>query len=143
MTQPLNGQFRVPPNCSFEIDNYENEWLYNRPFDYIHGRELMGFVAYYDRLFSQAFKHLKSGGYLEMQTADPQFFSDDGTLEKAKNVIKWQETLHKGGEKFGKSMTALGTWQEKSEKAGFVDVKHEVFKVCLLLFYTCSSLVKH
>lgn len=93
---------------------------------------MMGFVTDYDRLFSQAFKNLNSGGYLEMQTADPQFFSDDGTLQRAPNVIKWQENLHKAGEKFGKSMTAVGTWEEKIKKAGFVDVKHEIFKVCCL-----------
>ncbi|KAL1967102.1 hypothetical protein VTN77DRAFT_3626 [Rasamsonia byssochlamydoides] len=119
----------VPPNCIFEIDDFDNNWIYTRPFDFIHGRELMGFVADYGRLFCQAFKHLKSGGYLEMQTFDPQVYSDDGTLEKAKNLQVWVENLHKASEIFGKSMTLVGTWQDEMLKAGFTDIKSEIIKV--------------
>jgi hypothetical protein len=124
------GFFRVPPNCIFEVDDYEADWIYARPFDFIHGRELAGFVAYYGQLFSQAFKHLKSGGYLEMQTIHPVAFSDDGTLEKAKNMTSFREMLIKSSEQFGKDITAAVTWKEEMVKAGFTDVKWETQKVC-------------
>lgn len=29
---------RVPPNVQFEVDDVENEWTYNTPFDLIHSR---------------------------------------------------------------------------------------------------------
>lgn len=32
----------VPPNAKFEIDDVEEEWTYNEPFDYIHARCLSG-----------------------------------------------------------------------------------------------------
>lgn len=28
----------VPPNVTFEIDDVEEEWAYNEPFEYIHSR---------------------------------------------------------------------------------------------------------
>ena len=31
----------VPPNCTFLVDNIEDDWVYREPFDYIHGRMLM------------------------------------------------------------------------------------------------------
>ena len=30
----------VPPNCSFIIDDIEDEWIFRKPFDYIHSRVL-------------------------------------------------------------------------------------------------------
>jgi len=34
--QPIS----LPPNCQFIVDNVEDEWVYNEPFDYIHSRML-------------------------------------------------------------------------------------------------------
>jgi hypothetical protein len=39
------SQVRVPPNCSFEVDDIEKEWLYSKPFDFIFGRVLAGSLA--------------------------------------------------------------------------------------------------
>ncbi|KKA22137.1 TAM domain methyltransferase [Rasamsonia emersonii CBS 393.64] len=124
---PIQPQW-VPPNCTFEIDDYETEWVYTRPFDFIHGRELAGFVADYGRLFSRAFKHLKPGGYFEIQTVNPTVFSDDDSLEKAKNLRHWVAEMHKASEQFGKSMTVVETWKDELIKAGFEDVHREVIK---------------
>ncbi|KAL1982645.1 hypothetical protein VTN96DRAFT_1015 [Rasamsonia emersonii] len=52
----------VPPNCVFEIDDFETPWLYRADFDFIHGRELEGCIANEDQLFSRAFEYLKPGG---------------------------------------------------------------------------------
>lgn len=32
----------IPPNAKFEIDDVEEEWTHNEPFDYIHARYLSG-----------------------------------------------------------------------------------------------------
>ncbi|KAL1962671.1 hypothetical protein VTN77DRAFT_9305 [Rasamsonia byssochlamydoides] len=119
----------VPPNCIFEIDDYESTWLYKTKFDFIHGRELEGCVADEDRLFSEAFEHLKSGGYFEFDGAYCRFFSDDDSVDKAENLELWSVEGRAAGEKFGKSFMNAPLWKEKMEKAGFVDVKESVFKV--------------
>ncbi|KAL1971102.1 hypothetical protein VTN77DRAFT_53 [Rasamsonia byssochlamydoides] len=125
---PIQPQW-VPPNCVFEIDDFDTDWLYKTKFDYIHGRELEGCSADEDRLFRQAFEHLKPGGYFEFDGAYAHFLSDDDTAQKAENCQSWLQKLRDASEKFGKSIEDVRQWKEKMEKAGFVDVKEEIFKV--------------
>ncbi|KAH8661723.1 hypothetical protein BGZ61DRAFT_368615, partial [Ilyonectria robusta] len=54
------------PNYTFEVDDFESEWLYRTPFDFIHARELEGCITNDDKLFQRAFQHLVPGGYIEL-----------------------------------------------------------------------------
>lgn len=123
---------RVPPNCVFEVDDYESPWVYQTPFDFIHGRELEGCVADEDKLFRQAFEHLKPGGYFEFDGAHAVILSDDGTHEKATNFQLFTDELREAGRKFGKSFDNVPLWKEKMEKAGFTEVTEWVAKVRML-----------
>lgn len=126
---------RVPPNCTFEVDDYEQEWLFKTKFDFIHGRELNGFVSDYDRLFSRAFKNLKSGGYLEFQSAEGDLFPNDKTGYKAKHTLQLAAQIREASAKFGKSFMKIHEWKEMMEKAGFVDVREVEYKVCYVTKY--------
>ncbi|KAL2012844.1 hypothetical protein VTN00DRAFT_369 [Thermoascus crustaceus] len=119
----------VPPNCRFEVDDFEAEWTYSRNFDFIHGREIEGSVRDYDRLFERCFEHLRPGGYLEMQSMGVVTYSDDGSDERATNFHQVVDLIQEASGKFGKSMKTMGTWKGKMEKAGFTNVKQKVFKV--------------
>lgn len=44
----------VPPNCYFEIDDYNVEWLDTDKFDLIHARELLGTSKDWLAVFKQA-----------------------------------------------------------------------------------------
>ena len=121
---------RTPPNCVFEVDDFEEEWVFRKPFDFIHGRELEGCIAKDDLLIQRAFDHLSSGGYLELQATSTIFASDDGTHEKAKEVEFWLDTLLEGTSRFGKRLDIALGWKEKLDKAGFVDVEEKILKVC-------------
>lgn len=124
---------RLLSNCRFGIDDFEQPWEYSRPFDYIHGRELEGFVRDYDKLFQQALKNLKPGGYFEIASIEVTTLSDDGTHLNAKNYLEGFRLAYEASEKFGKSMRTVSTWKEKMIKAGFQDVHEKVFKVTSLL----------
>ncbi|KAI8650637.1 hypothetical protein NCS57_01398100 [Fusarium keratoplasticum] len=119
----------TPPNCVFEVDDFEAEWPYSRPFDFIHGRELEGCIADDDKLFAQAFKHLNPSGYFELQAAYTRFLSDDDTAKKATDVHSWCSQLVAGIEKFGKPIDGAPTWKKKLEEAGFQDVQQEILKL--------------
>ncbi|KAI8648859.1 hypothetical protein NCS56_01501900 [Fusarium sp. Ph1] len=119
----------TPPNCIFEIDDFEEEWLYTKPFDFIHARELEGCISDDDMLFRRAFEHLKPGGYIEFQATYPRWLSDDGTAEKAEKSQSWLKVLLEGSTKFGKSLEGAVNWKDKMEKAGFVEVRQEVRKM--------------
>ncbi|WZH47188.1 S-adenosyl-L-methionine-dependent methyltransferase [Fusarium acuminatum] len=118
-----------PPNCTFEIDDFEDEWLYQTGFDFIHGRELGGCIGDIDRLLRQAFKHLVPEGYIELQGVDANLYSDDGTIEHAPNAQLWMQKMREACTKFGKPVDGGSEWKARLIKAGFVDVHQEVRKL--------------
>ncbi|KAM0317957.1 hypothetical protein ACHAPQ_010840 [Fusarium lateritium] len=119
----------TPPNCVFEVDDFEAEWLYHTPFDFIHARELQGCISDDERFFKQALHHLTPGGYFEIQGVAAPFLSDDGTAEKAVNAQLWLNTLCEGAAKFGKPLDNAPSWKAKMEAAGFVNINEEVRKI--------------
>jgi hypothetical protein len=62
----LSNYSSVPPNCCFEIDDAEDEWVYGQEFDYIHDRLLT--LCFNDgaAVFKKAFKALAPGGYFDL-----------------------------------------------------------------------------
>lgn len=124
-----NSFCRTPPNCSFEIDDFEADWPYAHPFDYIHGRELAGSVKDFDKLFAQAHSNLKSGGFLEMQSFRIEIFADDDSLDKAVFTKQWVSLLQEAAIKHGKPMANMDEWPDKMRKAGFEDVTMHILKV--------------
>jgi trans-aconitate methyltransferase len=119
----------VPPNCQFEIDDFESDWLYKTPFDYIHGRELTGCIGNVDKLFAEAINNLQPGGYIELQSVSAHFLSDDGTAEEAITAQKWMENVREAGRKFGKPLDGVNQWKQKLGDAGFVEVTEKILKV--------------
>lgn len=45
----------VPPNCIFEIDDYNKDMEYNDAFDLIHTRELLGTVPDWVEFFKKIY----------------------------------------------------------------------------------------
>ncbi|KAK8104082.1 methyltransferase tdiE [Apiospora kogelbergensis] len=70
----------VPQNCEFQIDDAEDEWLFSRPFDYIHGRACATCFKRPEEIFRKAFDALRPGGWFEMQDLNLQT-SEDGSIE--------------------------------------------------------------
>lgn len=80
----------------FEIDDYESDWPYRKPFDYIHARELMGCIANEDLFIQRAFEHLAPGGWFEAQATYCYFASDDDSRRKAPNALLWEKNIVDG-----------------------------------------------
>lgn len=119
----------IPPNCRFEVDDFEQVWSYNQPFDFIHGRELEGFIRDHDHVFREAFRNLKPGGYFEICSMAVNVFSDDGTHLNAPNLMEGVKNIHLASEKFGKDMNTASTWKGRLEQAGFANVVAENYKL--------------
>lgn len=111
------------------MDDFEDEWVYKTPFDYIHARELEGCISDAGKLFQKAFDNLAPGGYFELQAQRGCFMSDDGTAEKATYAQRWAEAILDSSEKFGKPIDCAHQWKEKMIEAGFVNVQQEIGKV--------------
>lgn len=112
------------------MDDFEEEWIYRKKFNYIHARELGGCISDADQLFRRAFEHLAPGGYFEIQTVYGRFLSYDGTHEQAKDAQFWMKNICEGAGKFGKPLDSTTEWFEKLKSAGFVDVQQDIRTVC-------------
>lgn len=121
----------IPPNLSFIVDDMEADWLpdWNEQFDFIHARDLGGSVSDWAKLYEQAYRALKPGGWLEMQEFEVWIRSDDDTLKKAPSLIKLQELIDEASTKLGKQMNVAEQQKGKMSSAGFENVTDDVYKV--------------
>lgn len=119
----------VPPNCAFEIDDFELPWNFTQPFDFIHARGIEGSVKDFRRLFSQAHRNLVPGGWFEVMEPTVDIFSDDDSVSKAPNLSEWRDRLIEASGKFGKQMGSAKNYKQWMIEAGFKDVTEEIHKV--------------
>lgn len=117
----------VPPNCYFEIDDAEDEWVFEQPFDYIHGRTLMNCFRDISAVFASAFANLTPGGHFEMQDGCMPFRAADGTLANT-TLLDWCHKTLEGSARVGRSWADPKTYKSMMEDVGFVDVREERFK---------------
>lgn len=88
----------APPNLFFEFDDAQDEWTYTDPFDFIHIRGLLGGFANWKHVYTEAQKHLKMGGFLEV--AD--FGMIQLTAESAHSYLNiWNGAMKSAGEAAG------------------------------------------
>ncbi|CEJ57601.1 hypothetical protein PMG11_06289 [Penicillium brasilianum] len=121
----------VPPNLRFIVDDAEEPWLLsaNRPFDFIHARDLGGAIADWPRLLRQAYKHLKPGGWIELQEFEVMLKSDDDTLKLAPTLCEYLRLLHEASEAFQRPMNIAEGHRARLAETGFEKVRDEVYKV--------------
>jgi len=117
----------VPPNCKFEVDDFDEPWSYNKKFDFIHGRMLLTSSASFPRLFQQAFDALQPGGWFEMQDLYMPIRCDDGTME---GTVwgKWNELYSEACLKLGRDPSWTEKYKEWMIATGFEDVQEHLFK---------------
>lgn len=124
----------VPPNCEFEIEDIENDWLW-RPdsFDFIFGREILMAIRDWSKVIQQAYDHLKPGGYLELASTVAKVGCDDDTWNEE---IAKDSAYNKIGLTFFELHQALEVdpaaplkWKSQLTEAGFEDVEEYVFKI--------------
>lgn len=121
----------VPNNCKFIIDDVEADWVYppGEKFDYIHGRGMAGSIGDWGKLYKQCLNNLKPGGYLEMQEYECWLRADDDSLERARWVSEWLQTLDEASIKFGKRLNVSHMHGQWIKDAGFEAVEDRVFRV--------------
>lgn len=119
----------VPPNCEFQILDVETSWGFSPDyFDFIHVRDLDFVIHDWDMLLKQAFRHLKPGGFVEVACTDLIPASDDGSLPESSMFRSMCEKLTEALIFLGLANAALD-FQKRVQRAGFVHVKQEVFKI--------------
>ena len=120
----------VPPNCTFEIDDVEEDWPYHTShFDFIHGRDLMTAIRDWPRLLSQAYMHLKPGGWIQLCSTIPGALSDDNSIPPNSGYVESGRLYFEIAEKMGAPLDAPKQWAAQMRDVGFTHVHNEVYKL--------------
>ncbi|MCJ1434852.1 hypothetical protein MMC27_004222 [Xylographa pallens] len=124
---PIQPTF-VPPNCSFIIDNVEEDWLYDKKFDFIHARMLVLGMHDWPRFFRQSWDYMKPGAWLEMQELQFPVKSDDGSAGKDSPFSEWSYRVMEAAEKVGINPRSCEKFEEQLAQQGFVNIRYETIK---------------
>lgn len=117
----------IPPNCKFEIDDFDGEWTFPQKFDLIHGRMMITGSADFPRLFQQSFEFLQPGGYLELQDAMVPLGCDDETMEGTA-IGEWNKKFVAASRQRGRDPSFAMRYKEWLIEAGFKNVVERTFK---------------
>lgn len=130
--------YRVPPNCFFEVDDFESDWSFSKPFDFIHGRNLAGSVRDFLGLYERIMCNLKPGGWVEMvDFAGDRFLSDDDTVQNSSSLNEWARLLNEACNKFGKEFGIARNHKQWLIDSGFKNVRENVYKVGYTTLLMC------
>ncbi|KAF3917698.1 hypothetical protein AA313_de0209941 [Arthrobotrys entomopaga] len=114
-------------SLSFEVDDVESEWTYTAAsFDLIYSRYMLGSIKDWPRLFEQAFKALKPGGYIEILEPDSILRCANDALKENSPLLRWNRLFVEAAEKAERSLVAAPKYQGWLEEVGFVDVKDNI-----------------
>ncbi|CAJ2508882.1 Uu.00g139080.m01.CDS01 [Anthostomella pinea] len=124
---PIQPEF-VPPNCHFEVDDIEDEWVFSHKFDYIHARHMVGSMTDFPKLFRAIYDNLTPGGWVEMQDYYVKLQSIDGSLDGTA-LQRWNDMLNHALSFTGRSGLAAPKYKRWMREVGLVDIGEEVFAV--------------
>lgn len=120
----------IPPNCQFIVDDADTEvgeWSYPR-MDYIHSRLLVPGLKNWKQYIKRCFKHLKPGGWIELQEVECPLKCPDGTASDDEPFMKWSRLFAEAGEKAGCDFQVQNKLKDYLEEAGFTNITREDYK---------------
>ncbi|RJE25347.1 Methyltransferase [Aspergillus sclerotialis] len=119
----------LPSNCRFEVDDFESDWDFSKPFDFIHVRNLAGSVRDWTLLIQRIKDNLNNGGWVEMVDFDGGgIYCDDNTGQKAPNIQDWVRFQQESSRSFGKDLDVAQYHKRWMIEAGFKNVHEEIYK---------------
>ena len=125
---PIQPGF-VPPNCKFEVDDFEEPWNFQQKFDLIHGRMLLTSIAEPQRLFKRAYDALKPGGWLEMQDLVMPLRADDDSIPEDSAYRRWNDLYTEAcRDRMKRDPSWAERYKEWMEEAGFENVAELRYK---------------
>ncbi|KAF2204216.1 S-adenosyl-L-methionine-dependent methyltransferase [Delitschia confertaspora ATCC 74209] len=113
----------VPPNCSFLIDDCDNDWVFRQKFDYVHSRAMVAAIKDWPRFFEQAYNNLKPGGYLECQEITFPAMATDPTLTPENSpLLRWSQLFGEAAHQIGLDHEGPRKFAPMLRAQGFVDI---------------------
>lgn len=120
---PIQPEY-VPPNCRFEVDDAEDEWVFSDRFDFIHSRYMSGSFSNFPEMFATCYENLNPGGWIEFQDYYVKLQAVDNSLEGTA-LERWNDLVIEGVRRMGKNALACAKYKRQMQEAGFVDVEEK------------------
>lgn len=115
-----------PPNCHFEIDDAEDEWIFSTKFDFIHMRGMISCFTDHRSIIAKVFE---PGGYLEMQNGIFPLQCRGETLLNTPLDI-WAKACVEAAAKMGRPWTNTPKYNGWVEELGFEeDVCENIYEI--------------
>lgn len=118
---PIQPEY-VPVNCTFYLDDATRAWAFHHRFDYVHTRMLTFGITDWDAFVDQAYAHLQSGGFLELQEWRVPFLSPDDSLQPAHALARWTGLLDTACARLGLDARSSADHVERMRRRGFEGV---------------------
>ncbi|KAF9762832.1 hypothetical protein IL306_003300 [Fusarium sp. DS 682] len=121
----------VPENAIFVVDDIEHEagWTYgDETFDYIHIRHAIFSIKDRELLWERIWKHLKPGGYVEIQEFHYIPACDDNSCD---GPYAWRDFctyLHQGMLALGTDLHGISHVEQELDEAGFENITTKGYK---------------
>jgi SAM-dependent methyltransferase len=117
-----------PANCSFRVENAEEDWKFDQQFDFIHSRMLLGGIHDWPRFFKQAWDHLKPGGWVEAMEVEFPISSADDTPQTDAPLWQFSQYSLEAATKSGLNWGIAKKFKEFLVEQGFVNIRCELVK---------------
>ncbi|KAK8851090.1 S-adenosyl-L-methionine-dependent methyltransferase [Apiospora arundinis] len=116
-----------PPNCRFVREDAEEEWVHDRPFDYIHARMMT--ICFKDpvAMVRNIFDNLQPGGWAEYQEIGADQVAADAESEEfiqsdPFSLREYMRRVIQGAANLGRDINVAPKLKDWFHAAGFVDV---------------------
>lgn len=122
LIQPTDN---VPPNCRFEREDSEEDWVHDVPFDYIHWRLMCTCFSDIKGMMAKVYGNLKPGGWAEFHDVAWELVGADDEASAVLDgsaLAKFFRYAVAGGTAFGRDFEAGRKYKEWMVEAGFEGV---------------------
>ncbi|KAK8437821.1 S-adenosyl-L-methionine-dependent methyltransferase [Phyllosticta citricarpa] len=118
----------IPPNCSFLVDDAEDQWAWDTKFDFIHVRAMVAAIKDWPRLLGQSYEFLNPGGYIELQDLCMPPKCDDGSAPSDSAMLEISSLFGRAAAMVGLDMQAPSKFPQMLRALGFEDVHTRRYK---------------
>lgn len=116
----------VVPNCYFVKEDAEaDEWIFPKPFDYIHLRLVFTTFNDFDVVLRKVWDNLAPGGWVEFQDHTAEVLSTDGTTTGTA-LEKLGTNIARGLANVGRDSCRIRGLKARLAEMGFTDVTQHV-----------------
>ncbi|KAH8799755.1 S-adenosyl-L-methionine-dependent methyltransferase [Xylogone sp. PMI_703] len=123
---PIQPYF-IPPNCTFFVDDIEDEWTWSTPFDLIHARMMTGGIVDWEKFIKQSFEHLSPGGRIELSDIVFPVLCIDDSMPEDSALRKWSGYMLEASKKLNRPLDSAKDGKRLLRERGFTEIKEERF----------------